>query len=179
MRWSLRLSPLQLIEYSFDGVSINPVAGYEAEPSFSPGLVFFPGKLAISAEANIALLTSEEKFSDFGLKLKLHIGPKQTHDAPYHVEIALRGIVRMHLSQSNLDLARDRHERALVNGVSLLYGAAREMVSNVSSRSVNGPLHLPALNFADLIKGEPVAIEQDAKRTVKTTPARKRKKAAP
>lgn len=175
----MRLSPLQLIEYSFDGVSIKPVAGYEADPSFSPGLVFFPGKLAISAEANIALLSNGDKFSDFGLKLALRVGPKLERDAPYHVEIALRGVVRMHLSQSDKDLAQDRRERALVNGVSLLYGAAREMVSNVSSRSVNGPLHLPALYFADLIASEPVTIAQDAKKAVKTRPTGKRKKAGP
>lgn len=40
--------PLQLLEYTFDGVSVMPVEGYVADPTFAPGLVFFPGKLAMS-----------------------------------------------------------------------------------------------------------------------------------
>lgn len=152
----MQLSPLQLLEYTFDGVSVIPIEGYQAE--FAPGLVFFPGKLAMSADTGLALLDEKEKYSDFGVKLTLRVAPKEDAQAPYNIQVSVRGIVRMHLTQADRQ-AEERRVRALVNGASLLYGAVREMVSTVTSRSAHGPLLLPSLNFADLAnhKSEEVA----------------------
>lgn len=149
----MQLSPLQLLEYTFDGVSVVPVEGYKADPAFAPGLVFFPGKLAMSADTGLALLDEKEKYSDFGVKLTLRVGPKEDSQAPYNIRISVRGIVRMHLTQAD-GQAEERRVRALVNGASLLYGAVREMVSTITSRSAHGPLLLPSLNFQDLAKHE-------------------------
>ena len=150
----MQLSPLQLLEYTFDGVSVIPVEGYEPDPAFAPGLVFFPGKLAMSADTGLALLDEKEKYSDFGVKLTLRVGPKEDAQAPYNIQVSIRGIVRMHLTQVD-GQAEERRVRALVNGASLLYGAVREMVSTVTSRSAHGPLLLPSLNFQDLVRHEP------------------------
>lgn len=150
----MQLSPLQLLEYTFDGVSVVPVEGYKADPAFPPGLVFFPGKLAMSADTGLALLDEKEKYSDFGVKLTLRVGPKEDGQAPYNIQVSVRGIVRMHLAQVE-GQAEERRVRALVNGASLLYGAVREMVSTVTSRSAHGPLLLPSLNFQDLASHKP------------------------
>lgn len=154
----MQLSPLQLLEYTFDGVSVIPVEGYVADPAFSPGLVFFPGKLAMSADTGLALLDEKEKYSDFGVKLTLRVGPKEDSQAPYNIQISVRGIVRMHLTQLD-GQAEERRVRALVNGASLLYGAVREMVSTITSRSAHGPLLLPSLNFQDLAKHQSEKVE--------------------
>lgn len=145
----MRLSPLQLLEYTFDGISIMPVEGYVADPEFSTGLVFFPGKLALSADTELALLTEEESYSDFGVRLTLRVGPKEDSLAPYQVQVSVRGVTRMHLTQAS-GQAEERRVVALVNGVSLLYGVVREMVSNITSRSTHGQLLLPSLNFSEL-----------------------------
>lgn len=157
----MRLSPLQLLEYTFEGVSVAPVEGYEADPKISPNLVFFPGKLAMSADTGLVLLTEEKSYSDFGLKLTLRVGPKEDKQAPYRVEVSVRGVVRMHLTQSD-GQAEERRVRALVNGVSLLYGVVREMVSGITSRSIHGQLLLPSLNFADLASQQPAAVQASA-----------------
>lgn len=150
----MRLSPLQLIEYTFDGVSVMPVDGYEADPAFASGLVFSPGKLAMSAETGLALLDEQEKYTDFGLKLNLRVGPKQAAQAPYNIQVAVRGTVRMYLIQDQ-GQAEERRVLALVNGVSLLYGVVREMVCTITGRSVNGSLLLPSLNFQELAEPKP------------------------
>ena len=150
----MQLSPLQLLEYTFDGVSVVPVDGYKADPAFAPGLVFFPGKLAMSAETGLALLDEKEKYSDFGVKLTLRVGPKVDAEAPYNIQVSVRGIVRMHLTQVD-GQTEERRVRALVNGASLLYGAVREMVSTITSRSAHGSLLLPSLNFQDLASHKP------------------------
>ena len=150
----MQLSPLQLLEYTFDGVSVIPVDGYEADPAFAPGLVFFPGKLAMSADTGLALLDEKEKYSDFGVKLTLRVGPKDDAQAPYNIQISVRGVVRMHLTQAD-GQAEERRVRALVNGASLLYGAVREMVSTITSRSAHGSFLLPSLSFQDLATHKP------------------------
>jgi preprotein translocase subunit SecB len=137
------------LEYTFDGVAVTPVDGYAADPEFSTGLVFFPGKLAISAETALAVLGEEASYSDYGIKLTLRVAPKEDKQAPYNVQISVRGVVRMHLTQE-VNQAEERRVRALVNGVSLLYGVVRELVSNITSRSANGGMLLPSLSFADL-----------------------------
>ena len=170
----MQLSPLQLMEYTFDSVSVMPVDAYEADPAFAPGLVFFPGKLAMSAETGLALLDEQEKYTDFGVKLNLRVGPKEAAQAPYNIQVSVRGTVRMHLTQAQ-GQAEERRVRALVNGASLLYGAIREMVSNITSRSAHGPLLLPSLSFQDLANQQPALVPSAA--LPKAVPA-KRKRAA-
>lgn len=153
----MQLSPLQLLEYTFDGISVMPVDGYVADPEFSPSQVFFPGKLAMSADTGLALLAEEASYSDFGIKLTLRVGPKEDKQAPYQIQITVRGVVRMHLKLAT-GQAEERRVRALVNGVSLLYGVVREMVSNITSRSTHGQLLLPSLNFADIASQKPEEI---------------------
>lgn len=154
----MQLSPLQLLEYVFDGVSVQPVKGYQPDPDVSPNLVFFPGKLSLSAQVGIDLLAEESKYSDYGISLALKVGPKSDELAPYEVNVTVKGLVRMHLTQAE-GQAEERRVRALVNGVSLLYGAVRDQVMTITSRSVHGPFLLPSVSFADLAlpKGEPVA----------------------
>ncbi len=167
----MQLSPLQLLEYTFDGVSVVPVDGYKADPAFAPGLVFFPGKLAMSADTGLALLEEKDKYSDFGVKLTLRVSPREDEQAPYNIQISVRGVVRMHLTQPN-GQAEERRVRALVNGASLLYGAVREMVNTVTSRSIHGPLLLPSLNFQDLASHKPVQAAPDALSS--STPAKRK-----
>lgn len=169
----MQLSPLQLLEYTFDGVSVVPVEGYKSDPAFAPGLVFFPGKLAMSADTGLALLDEKEKYSDFGVKLTLRVGPKEDAQAPYNIRISVSGIVRMHLTQVD-GQAEERRVRALVNGASLLYGAVREMVNTITSRSVHGPLLLPSLNFQDLAKHQSEKVEP-AVLPASTSPKRRAK----
>jgi preprotein translocase subunit SecB len=165
---------LQLLEYVFDGVSVQPVEGYKIDPEVSPNLVFFPGKLSISAEVGIDLLAEESKYSDYGVSLALKVGPKSDELAPYEVHATVKGLVRMHLTQAD-GQADERRVRALVNGVSLLYGAVRDQVMTITSRSVHGPFLLPSVSFADL--ASPKA-EAAAKLAAKKPAAKRAKKVA-
>lgn len=168
----MQLSPLQLLEYVFDGVSVQPVKGYQPDPDVSPSLVFFPGKLSLSAEVGIDLLAEEPNYSDYGVSLALKVGPKADEQAPYEVHVTVKGLVRMHLTQA-VGQAEERRVRALVNGVSLLYGAVRDQVMTITSRSVHGPFLLPSVSFSDLAlpKLSLKAQKPTAKRTKKVLKA--------
>lgn len=154
----VQLSPLQLLEYVFDGVSVKPVKGYKVVSGNSVERKFSPENLRISAEVGIDLLAEEPKYSDYGVSLALKVGPKSDELAPYEVHVTVKGLVRMHLVQAD-GQGEERRVRALVNGVSLLYGAVRDQVMTITSRSVHGPFLLPSVSFADLAspKGDAVA----------------------
>lgn len=66
----------------------------------------------------------------------------------YDFEFHVVGVVEV----SDQTPAEKRQAFAAVNGLSLLYGAAREMLLNVTARSVFGPLNLPSLNFTEVLK---------------------------
>lgn len=170
----MRLSPLQLIEYAFDDVNIKAVDGYKPDEEYSTNLVFFPGKLNMSADTGITLLSEEKNYSDFGISLTFRVSPREGKGAPYVAEVTARGVVRMHLTQEK-DQAEERRVRALVNGVSLLFGVIREMIASVTSRSKYGQFLLPALNFADLANAAPMEPAPKALKGVSKPPSTKRK----
>lgn len=65
----------------------------------------------------------------------------------YEADIQLQGLVHVEAG-----FPEDRKEQlALVNGFSVLYSAAREMLLNVTARSA-GAVNLPTLSFVNLVQ---------------------------
>jgi len=77
-----------------------------------------------------------------------HVSGDPKHPFCYEVELHLVGIVEVHGQMEK----EKRETIAAVNGLSLLYGAAREMVLNITARAPHGPFCLPSLNFAEVLK---------------------------
>lgn len=153
----MQLSPLQLLEFAFEEVSVKAVLGFEGK-RHEPGFVTAPGDLRMRAETGIALIAEHAKYSDFGLKLLLSVEPKDQSSAPYEATVGVKGTFRMHQMVDMKD-GDERRKRALVNGVSILYGLVRDMVCTVTSRSRHGQMLLPTLNFASLAEHSPESIE--------------------
>lgn len=130
------LSPLQLKEHGFTTVRIQAIEGgsHKAEPSLTPTIWFEP------APTNP---------NQWRLALTLQLGSQDpAKPFAYEADIKLQGLV-----QVNDAFLQDRKEQlALVNGFSILYSAAREMLLNVTARSVYGAVTLPTLSFVSLVK---------------------------
>jgi preprotein translocase subunit SecB len=141
----MQLSPLQLLEYSLDGVSITPVDGFD-NAKRDPLLVFAPNGMKLQSEVGMTLLQEHNDFSDYGLRLILALSPKEEAATPYEVRVGVVGSVRMHGGGTS----EKRQKLALVNGISLLCGVVRDLVASVTSRSRHGQMLLPTLNFAKL-----------------------------
>jgi preprotein translocase subunit SecB len=129
------------------------------------------------AESGISTLAEDSNYSDYGLKFVLHVEPKEPKGAPYEADVAVQGTFRMHQMPDITD-AKDLEKRALVNGVSLLYGLVRDMICTVTSRSVYGQMLLPTLNFASMAsqapEPTPLSAEAGTKGETKRRPGRKR-----
>lgn len=144
----MQLSPLQLLEYTFEGFSVTLTPDYD-NTKRDPSAVVAPSNMTLESECGIADIQDKDAFSDYALKLILKVTPAGKASAPYSLAVAVRGVFRMHRISDEKDLP-DRKNRALVNGISILYGVAREMVTTVTSRSAYGQMLLPTLNFTQL-----------------------------
>src|SRR5712675_2105501 len=81
--WSgvVQLSPLQLLEYMFEGVSVNPTPGYD-NSTRDPSAVVAPSNMTLESECGIADIQDKDAFSDYALKLVLKVTPAEKASAP-------------------------------------------------------------------------------------------------
>jgi preprotein translocase subunit SecB len=159
-------SPLQLLQCCFESVNVVAVPDFhnaERDTSF----VFNPTGMAMSSETAVQDLEGGDGWSDYAIRFVVGFEPKETNATPYRGQLVLQGVVRMHGAQSLLE----RKQLAVVNGVSLLYGVARDMVCTLTGRGVHGQMLLPTLNFRSL--AESVVLDEPAEPVVQAPPAAK------
>jgi preprotein translocase subunit SecB len=130
------LSPLQLKSHSFAVVSVR------ANPNGKP-----TGGTALDQQ--VFCLPVPETPNHWNLQLKLALrSVDQSNPFCYEFEIVAIGVVEL-----TGDFPPEKREAiAAVNGLGILYSACREMLLNVTARSVYGPFNIPSLNFAKVIE---------------------------
>jgi len=132
---AIPLSALQLKEHAFTNIRVVAVQGGSpaAEPALHPTLWF--ARVANTLNQWRLMLTVKLASADVAKPFL------------YHLEIQIQGIVEM-----TGEMLEDRREQlALVNGFSILYGAAREMLLTITARCAYGAVSLPTLSFAELV----------------------------
>jgi preprotein translocase subunit SecB len=133
---TLRLSPLQLREHGFTNVRVQVIdsGALTNPPSLKP---------------EISFERQSTNPNQWRLVLSLQLGSREAEKVfAYEAEMTVRGLVEV-----TGKVPEDRKEQlALVNGFSLLYSAAREMMLNITARSRHGPLMLPTISFVSMVK---------------------------
>jgi preprotein translocase subunit SecB len=133
---SAPLSPLQLKDHRFTNLRVKSLkfGSISAKPSLKPTIWF-------------------EQVSDttnqWRLVLTIVIASADAAKPyAYEGEVPLQGLV-----EALEALPQERRQQiALVNGFSILYSAAREMLLNVTARSAHGAMMLPTISFVDMVK---------------------------
>jgi len=99
----------------------------------------------------------------YGLKIsKGEIGDQRR--VPYDIEIEATGYFRYIGGE---EFKEERRFRAVrFSGYQILYGAIREMVSNVTARSRHGLWHLPARTFNAIAEARAIEDETERKKIV-------------
>lgn len=132
-------SPLQLKQIIFSKVSVEAApedTEFEAEFDFD-GVV-------INTEVMTAIREGEEDDPrNFMLALKYEIPNEEGKQAPYSIFLEAHGWFEL---APIYDIDK-RKDMVTVNGASMIVGAMREMVSQITGRSANGPMTLPSLRF--------------------------------
>lgn len=82
------------------------------------------------------------------VRLDVQIKPApEAEAAPYLGEVAMVGIFHL-----NPDFLEEKAEKMVCfNGGSVLYGAIRELICNITSRGIHGPILLPTVNANSFI----------------------------
>ncbi|MDO9010192.1 MAG: protein-export chaperone SecB [Gallionella sp.] len=81
----------------------------------------------------------------FALKFRIALENEIGKAAPYDVDIEVAGVFSIISDMP----AADREDFVRVNGCAVLYGAIRDQVLTLTSRSARGALMLPTVNFLD------------------------------
>jgi hypothetical protein len=82
----------------------------------------------------------------FGLNVLLSDNPDVADNAPLPYDIDIKAVVYMRYESDELE-GMERFRAVRATGYSILYGAIREMVSNLTARCPHGMWSLPSANF--------------------------------
>jgi preprotein translocase subunit SecB len=172
----MTLAPLQLLDYWVSFIQVR------ANDQFQLGenTVLDNDYLSIEAEVTANEGDQSEENGTFwvvGLRIEQEIPDGE--NIPYAFTLEISGLVAAHPSMTG-----EKLERAIqVNGPSLLFGAAREILRAATGRGPFPPVIIPSTNFFQRLPepkeaAKPETIEMSAKENA--TPTKKpRKEAAP
>lgn len=127
-----KTSPLTILDHRFLEVSVLA----EQEPADD-------SQYDLQTEIEVGLIDESEPLN-WSVLLRVSFGP---HDpdipTPYSGQVAVSGSFEISESFSE----ENREALIRVSAASILYGACRETVANLTARSVNGILSLPSISF--------------------------------
>jgi preprotein translocase subunit SecB len=111
-------------------------------------------RLETATGCNIADETPSDA-SAFVVSLRLKVKNEAGKQCPYRLDVELLGLIVVNQKLP----AERREELATVNGLAIVYGAAREMITTITSRMEYGPLTLPGVNFQDQVSQQKFPLE--------------------
>jgi len=131
----MKLSPIQLEAYVLADLS------YRANQEHKPDQPTTYREEDIAVDHNC--VRTDKDAQVWTATLSLRIQPRAEANAPYYISLQLSGSVRAlpELQSDNVELL------IRVNGASLLYGVAREVVRQVTSIGPFAPLLIPSVTF--------------------------------
>lgn len=146
----MNLAPIQLTDYFVHSLNV------EALPSYDAGQ---------PAELDIAALTVEAKCfqsddqapRNFGIDLVIKQTALEAKNLPYSYELHMIGFIEVMPNVPEKDIQRI----AEINGPTMLFGAAREILRAATGRGPYGPVLIPSTTF---YKAPPV--KKSAKKAV-------------
>lgn len=128
----LSASPLWLVSHRFTEVTIK--ASAQQKPL---------GQFAL--ETTRSMRSHDENPRMFFLVLSLRLGSNTPdQEAPYTATLTIEGEFEV----AEAYPAKNRGELVNITGASILYGACREMLANLTARSSHGMSTLPSVSFA-------------------------------
>lgn len=161
-------SPLTLINHEFTVIELR------AEESSNP-----IGELELSTDVRVGTNTEDKLLRSCELSVQFGSADKDA-PAPYGGKITIAGVFK--ISDSYAEHRRD--QLIEVTATSILYGACREMLANLTARSTHGLLSLPSVSFFDpakapakkAVKKKAMAQKKTAKKVSKKTVNKKHSK---
>ncbi|MGO3842516.1 MAG: protein-export chaperone SecB [Alcaligenes pakistanensis] len=159
----MKPSNVQTKSVIFLGVEINQNQNYDAEKQ--PAWEFDWGGVNIGVKSQF----KKNKSDDFSVFLQIIVDNEEGKQAPYTIDVSVLG----RFEYIGTDEPEVRNDLIVVNGLSILYGTIREMVTTISSRMPFSEMCLPGANFLD----HKPSLNKEAEKT-KIGPSPKKRTAA-
>jgi preprotein translocase subunit SecB len=142
---NMSLSPLQMKQLLFTKIKVEAYDyPEETETPWAPTFDF--DGVTINTEVMTATQEGQEEDPrNFLVMVKISIpnAPNTQKNSPYTVEIHAQAWFEI-----SSDFEKEKRESIIaVNGSSMIVGAIREMLTQLTARSLFGPLTLPSLRF--------------------------------
>lgn len=169
----MQVAPLQPKGIVFEEVSIQVMLDEDNSPISTENFDF--QSVRVNCEVGFADMEHQgDKSTDDSMlvSVRLNIPNDEGKKAPYKVNVAVTGIFKW-LNKTTPRV--ERRDLTVVNGATILYGAIREMVLTVTSRSIPGSMLLPSFNFLD---NKPSIVEKEDTDNVGKPSLKKRSRAA-
>jgi len=120
-----------------------------------------PVKIALTGD-------SEYAFASEKGKVLIRLSFESERDGPNRLPYQVRATVAGTFSLAE-DVPEDQRDRLVyINGTAILYGIARGALATVTALGRYGPVHLPTVNFVDLLQRQPA--RRKAARPTRRTP---------
>jgi preprotein translocase subunit SecB len=146
----MKISPLQLVYYRVMELSMAYRMEFDRNQSASEAI-------CSDIKASLEIYRDEEDDSTeataWTIILQLEFAPPEGDNSPYDFKVELLSVFRC---AKNLPLGLDAETMVGINGTSVLYGIARELIQSLTEKAFWGGLTLPTMSFTDfrdMLKG--------------------------
>ena len=141
----VEMSPLQLVKLAYTGIHVEPFVHRDENEQELPPATEFSGVDIACRTGMRPLPASENQPPEYMVEVGISLAEEQVaaHRLPYVVEVGAWGHFRL---ISDVDPAK-RDSLVEVNGASLVVGALRELVADLTARCPYGTMTLPTLRF--------------------------------
>ncbi len=138
----MKYSHLQLERYLVSEISVSTNA------AFNPEKPIETGSEQLSVQSNVAQQKTPEESKDHSWLVEMSITQtiKENQNFPYTFKLSLVG---MFVCKEGLPASLEEERYVRVNGSSVLYGAAREVLRSITTLSPWGVVLLPSLSFVE------------------------------
>jgi preprotein translocase subunit SecB len=169
-------STLQLEKFVFLKVSVSPILLPEYTDTMGSASGFdFDG---VKIGERFEVFPPKNGDDRWGLNLSINV-PNEDGEGktcPYTIDVSAIGF--FHYGRKD-DPELDKRNMVVVNGLAILYATLREMVAQITARSIHGELLLPTVNFLDKLQrpndaAQPPAAESQPVASDKPKKPRKR-----
>lgn len=132
----MKLSPIQLLDYHVTSLTVEASASFKRDKPMD----LDPAHLHVSASAK---MLSDGDDPRWAVTLSLRHEPVEGKNIPYRLVIELVGLVSTVMKKID-----DGVKHAVeVNGPSMLFGAAREILREATARGPHGSIMIPSASF--------------------------------
>lgn len=132
----MKLSPIQLLDYHVTSISVEACASFKRDKPMD----LDPADLSVSAQTKLLDDGNEPRWA---VSLSLRHEPIEGKNIPYRLTIDMVGLVTAVTKKVDDTI----HHAVEVNGPSMLFGAAREILRDATARGPHGPIIIPSASF--------------------------------